>query len=37
MKMSNKQRLRALAALLVIGSVSVSACASMNKKQRGEL
>ena len=35
MKMSNKQRLHALAALLVIGSVGASACASMNKKQEG--
>jgi outer membrane protein OmpA-like peptidoglycan-associated protein len=35
MKMSNTQRLRALAALLVIGSVGASACASMNKQQEG--
>ena len=35
MKMSNKQRLHALAALLVIGSVGAGACASMNKKQEG--
>jgi outer membrane protein OmpA-like peptidoglycan-associated protein len=35
MKMSNTQRLHALAALLVIGSVGASACASMNKKQEG--
>jgi outer membrane protein OmpA-like peptidoglycan-associated protein len=35
MMMSNRQRLNALAALVVIGSVGVSACASMNKKQEG--
>jgi outer membrane protein OmpA-like peptidoglycan-associated protein len=35
MKISNSQRLRALAALLVVGSVGMSACASMNKKQEG--
>jgi outer membrane protein OmpA-like peptidoglycan-associated protein len=35
MKISNTQRLHALAALLVIGSVGVSACASMNQKQEG--
>jgi outer membrane protein OmpA-like peptidoglycan-associated protein len=35
MKMSNKQWLHALAALLVIGSVGVSACASMNKQGEG--
>ena len=35
MKMSNAQRLRALTALLVVGSVGVSACASMNKKEEG--
>jgi outer membrane protein OmpA-like peptidoglycan-associated protein len=32
---SNTQRLRALTALLVVGSVGASACASMNKKQEG--
>ncbi|HEV7837636.1 MAG TPA: OmpA family protein [Gemmatimonadaceae bacterium] len=32
---SNKQHLRVLAALLVLGSVGASACASMNKKQEG--
>ena len=32
---SNRQRLRALTALLVLGSVGASACASMNKKQEG--
>jgi outer membrane protein OmpA-like peptidoglycan-associated protein len=35
MKMSNTQRLLALIALLVVGSVGVSACASMNKKEEG--
>jgi outer membrane protein OmpA-like peptidoglycan-associated protein len=35
MKMSNMQRLNGLAALLVIGSFGLSACASMNKKQEG--
>jgi len=35
MMMSNRQRLNALTALVVIGSVSLSACASMNKKQEG--
>jgi len=35
MKMSNTQRLNGLAALLVIGSFGLSACASMNKKQEG--
>jgi outer membrane protein OmpA-like peptidoglycan-associated protein len=33
--MSNTQRLRALTALLVVGSFGASACASMNKKQEG--
>jgi len=35
MKISNPQRLRALIALLILGSVGASACASMNKKQEG--
>ena len=35
MKISDTQRLRALTALLVVGSVGMSACASMNKKQEG--
>jgi outer membrane protein OmpA-like peptidoglycan-associated protein len=35
MKMSNTPRLRALIALLVVGSVGVSACASLNKKEEG--
>lgn len=35
MKISNTQRLRAVTALLVVGSVGVSACASLNKKQEG--
>jgi outer membrane protein OmpA-like peptidoglycan-associated protein len=35
MKMSNRQRLRALTALLVVGSVGASACASLNKKEEG--
>jgi len=35
MKMSNTQRLRALTALLVVGSVGASACASLNKKEEG--
>jgi outer membrane protein OmpA-like peptidoglycan-associated protein len=37
MKMSNTQRLYALAALLVAGSVGVSACASLNKKEEGAI
>jgi outer membrane protein OmpA-like peptidoglycan-associated protein len=37
MKMSNTQRLHALAALLVIGSVGMSACASLNKKEEGAI
>jgi outer membrane protein OmpA-like peptidoglycan-associated protein len=37
MKMSNSQRLHALAALLVIGSVGMSACASLNKKEEGAI
>jgi len=35
MKISNAQRLHALTALLVVGSMGVSACASMNKKEEG--
>ncbi|MDP9202366.1 MAG: OmpA family protein [Gemmatimonadota bacterium] len=35
MTMSNTQRLRALSALLVAGSVGASACASLNKKEEG--
>ena len=35
MKMSNTQRLRALTALLVVGSVGASACASLSKKEEG--
>lgn len=35
MRMSNRQRLNALAALVVVSSVGLSACASMNKKQEG--
>ena len=35
MKLSNTQRLRALTALLVVGSVGASGCASMNKQQEG--
>jgi outer membrane protein OmpA-like peptidoglycan-associated protein len=35
MKFSNPQQLRALTALLIFGSVGVSACASMNKKEEG--
>jgi len=37
MKMSNTQRLHALAALLVMGSVGMSACASLNKKEEGAI
>ena len=37
MKMSNTQRLRAFTALLVVGSVGMSACASMNKKEEGAI
>ena len=37
MKMSNTQRLHALATLLVIGSVGMSACASLNKKEEGAI
>ena len=37
MKMSNTQRLFALGALLVAGSVGVSACASLNKKEEGAI
>ena len=37
MKMSNARRLRALIALLVIGSVGASACASLNKKEEGAI
>ena len=35
MKISNPLRLRALTALLILGSVGAGACASMNKKQEG--
>jgi len=35
MKISNAQRLHALTVLLVVGSMGVSACASMNKKEEG--
>lgn len=35
MTMSTTPRLRALIALLVVGSVGVSACASLNKKEEG--
>ena len=35
MKTSNPQRLRAITALLILGSVGAGACASMNKKQEG--
>jgi outer membrane protein OmpA-like peptidoglycan-associated protein len=35
MMISNTQRLRAVTALLVVCSVGVSACASLNKKQEG--
>jgi len=35
MKVSNTQRLRALIAFLVVGSVGASACASLNKKEEG--
>ncbi len=35
MKMSNTQRLRAATALLVVGTLGASACASMNKKEEG--
>src|SRR5712671_6724505 len=37
MKTSNSQRLRALTAFLVVGSVGVSACASLNKKEEGAI
>jgi outer membrane protein OmpA-like peptidoglycan-associated protein len=37
MKMSNTQRLHALAALLVIGSAGMSGCASLNKKEEGAI
>ncbi len=37
MKMSNTQRLHALAALFVVGSVGMSACASLNKKEEGAI
>jgi len=37
MKMLNARRLRALTALLVIGSVGASACASLNKKEEGAI
>jgi hypothetical protein len=35
MIMSTTQRLRAVTALLVVGSLGATACASMNKKQEG--
>jgi len=35
MKMSNTRRLYALTALVVVGSIGVSACASLNKKEEG--
>src|SRR5580765_2932209 len=35
MKLSNTQRLRALIALLMVGSIGASGCASMNKQQEG--
>ena len=35
MKISNPQRLRAITALLILGSIGAGACASMNKKQEG--
>ncbi|HVS60761.1 MAG TPA: glycine zipper domain-containing protein, partial [Gemmatimonadaceae bacterium] len=35
MKMSNTRQLRALTALLVVGSLGASACASLNKKEEG--
>ena len=37
MRMSNTHRLHALAALLVVGSVGMSACASLNKKEEGAI
>jgi outer membrane protein OmpA-like peptidoglycan-associated protein len=37
MKMSNTQRLHTLAALLAVGSVGISACASLNKKEEGAI
>ena len=37
MKVSNTQRLHAVAALLVVGSVGISACASLNKKEEGAM
>ena len=37
MRMSNTQRLHALAALLVVSSVGMSACASLNKKEEGAI
>jgi len=37
MRTSNSQRLHALAALLVVGSVGMSACASLNKKEEGAI
>ena len=35
MKMSNTRRLYALTALVVVGSIGASACASLNKKEEG--
>ena len=37
MKTSNTQRVHALAALLLVGSVGMSACASLNKKEEGAI
>jgi outer membrane protein OmpA-like peptidoglycan-associated protein len=37
MKMSNTRQLRVLTALLVVGSVGASACASLNKKEEGAI
>ena len=37
MKVSNTQRLHAVAALLVVGSVGINACASLNKKEEGAM
>ena len=35
MKMSNTRRLYALTALVMVGSMGASACASLNKKEQG--
>jgi outer membrane protein OmpA-like peptidoglycan-associated protein len=37
MKMSHARRLRVLTALLAVGSVGLSACASLNKKEEGAI